>query len=99
MTRRAMELRKTMFGIKSCHRMGLIYTGQVRFNWNFLWLAMLMASALFLTGCGGINATGSVSPATFLLPGIMMNTVPAPATGEPAHKVASASSPQLALAR
>jgi hypothetical protein len=79
--------------------MGLIYTGQVRLNWNFLWLAMLMASALFLTGCGGINATGSVSPATFLLPGIMMNTMPAPATGEPTHKVASASSQQLALAR
>jgi hypothetical protein len=89
----------SMFGIKSCHRMGLIYNWQVRLNWNFLWLAMLTASALFLAGCGGINATGSVSPATFLLPGVMMNTVPAPATGEPTHKVASASFKQFALAR
>ncbi len=60
---------------------------------------MLTACALFLTGCGGINATGSVSPATFLLPGIMMNTLPAPVTGEPIHNVASESSQQLALAR
>ncbi|MGH7993859.1 MAG: hypothetical protein ACREDQ_10105 [Limisphaerales bacterium] len=71
----------------------------MRLNWNFLWLAMLTASALFLSGCGGINATGSVSPATFLLPGVMMNTVPAPAMGEPTHQVASASSKQFALAR
>jgi len=64
-----------------------------------VWLAILTASTLFLTGCGGISAGGSVSPATFLLPGVMMNTVPAPVTGEPTHKVASASSQQLALAR
>ena len=79
--------------------MGLIYTGQVRLNWNLVWLAMLTTSALLLTGCGGISAGGSVSPATFLLPGVMMNTVPAPATGEPTHKVASESSKQFALAR
>jgi len=79
--------------------MGLIYNGQVRFNWNLLCLAMLTALTLSLTGCGGINAGGSVSPATFLLPGVMMNTVPAPATGEPSHKVASESSKQFALAR
>jgi len=88
-----------MFGIKSCHRMGLIYNGQVRFNWNLLCLAMLTALTLSLTGCGGINVGGSVSPATFLLPGVMMNTVPAPATGEPTHKVASESSKQFVLAR
>ena len=99
MTHLAMELRMTMFGIKSCHRIGLIYNGQVRLNWNFLWLAMLTALTLSLTGCGGINAGGSVSPATFLLPGVMMNTMPAPATGEPTHKVASESSKQFALAR
>ena len=79
--------------------MGLIYTGQMRLNWNFLWLAMLTAFTLSLTGCGGISAGGSVSPATFLLPGVMMNTPPAPATGEPARKVASASFQQFALAR
>jgi len=60
---------------------------------------MLTVLTLSLAGCGGINASGSVSPATFLLPGVIMNTVPAPATGEPTHKIASESSRQFALAR
>lgn len=59
---------------------------------------MLTAFALSLTGCGGINVGGSVSPATFFLPGVM-NTVPAPTTGAPIPKVASESSKQVALAR
>jgi len=59
---------------------------------------MLTAFALSLTGCGGINVGGSVSPATFFLPGAM-NTVPAPATGKPAPKVASGPSQQFALIR
>jgi hypothetical protein len=67
----------------------------VRLNWKFLWLATLTALALSLTGCGGINLGGSVSPATFLLPGVM-NT-PAPKTGAP--MIASNPSQQLAQAR
>jgi hypothetical protein len=66
-----MELRNSIFGIKSCHRMGLIYTGQVRLNWNFLRLAMLAFLTLWGAGCSGINASGSVSPASFFLPGLM----------------------------
>jgi hypothetical protein len=66
----------SMFGIKSCHRVRLFYTGQVRFNLNFLWLAMLMTFALFSSGCSGINAGTSVSPATFLLPGILQAEPP-----------------------
>jgi len=46
---------------------------------------MLAAMALSLAGCGGVNVGGSVSPATFFLPGVM-NT-PAPKAGTP--KVAS----------
>jgi hypothetical protein len=57
---------------------------------------MLTAFALSLTGCGGINVGGSVSPATFFLPGAM-NTVPAPVTGAP--MIASKPSQQLAQAR
>jgi hypothetical protein len=60
-----------MWSIRSCHRVGLIYTGQVRINSNLPALAMLMASALFSTGCGGINASQSVSPASFFLPGVL----------------------------
>jgi len=52
----------------------------VRLNWKILRLA-LAATLLSLagTGCSGINAGQSVSPATFLLPGIMKNDAPAPA--------------------
>ena len=56
---------------------------------------MLTAFALSLTGCGGINVGGSVSPATFFLPGVM-NT-PAPKAGAP--KIASKPTTQLAQAR
>jgi hypothetical protein len=70
---------------------------QVRLNWKFVRLAMLAASVLSLTGCGGVNVGGSVSPATFFLPGVM-NTVPRPAaTGQP--MIAFKTSPQLAQAR
>jgi hypothetical protein len=34
-----------------------------------MWLAMLAALALFSAGCAGINASESVSPLDFLLPG------------------------------
>jgi len=56
---------------------------------------MLASCALSLTGCGGVNVGGSVSPATFFLPGVM-NT-PAPRTGAP--MIASKPSQQLAQAR
>jgi hypothetical protein len=51
----------------------------VRLNWKTLRLA-LAATLMSLAGisCSGINASQSVSPATFLLPGIMKNDVPAP---------------------
>ncbi len=58
---------------------------------------MLTAGALSLTGCGGVNLGGSVSPATFFLPGVK-NNVPAPAiTG--GSMVASKPSQQFAQAR
>jgi hypothetical protein len=39
-------------------------------------LAMLMALALCSTGCGGINASQSVSPASFFLPGLLKADLP-----------------------
>jgi hypothetical protein len=45
-------------------------------------LAMLMVLALFSTGCGGINASQSVSPASFFLPGLMK--ADPPSTNAPA---------------
>ena len=66
-----------MIGINSCHRAGLLYTGQVRLNWRFSWLAIPVALALLGAGCSGINTSQSVSPASFFLPGLMRNDAPA----------------------
>jgi len=38
---------------------------------------MIVALAVFSAGCSGINASTSVSPATFLLPGLMKTDPPA----------------------
>ncbi|HWY31675.1 MAG TPA: hypothetical protein VNX46_13020 [Candidatus Acidoferrum sp.] len=45
-------------------------------------MAIFVAIALATGGCGGINASQSVSPLDFLLPGIIKNC-PAPANSEP----------------
>src|SRR5437867_1447374 len=59
------------FTISCCHHVHPPYTPLVRFNWNSFQLAIIPVSALLLgTGCSGINASGSVSPATFFLPGL-----------------------------
>ncbi len=55
----------------------------VRLNWKFIWLAILLLPLPFLTGgCGGVNAGTTVSPATFFLPGLLRNDT-APATNAP----------------
>lgn len=43
----------------------------MRLNWKFLGLAGCAGALLLSSGCSGINTTHSVSPATFLLPGLM----------------------------
>jgi hypothetical protein len=56
----------------------------VRLNWKFIWLAILLLPLPFLiSGCGGVNAGTTVSPATFFLPGLLRNDT-APATNAPA---------------
>jgi hypothetical protein len=54
----------------------------VRLNWKFVWLAILLLPLPFLTGCGGVNAGTTVSPASFFLPGLLRNDT-APATNAP----------------
>jgi hypothetical protein len=85
-----------MLGIKSCHRIGLIYTGQVRLNWNLPCLAMLVFVTLASAGCSGINAGTTVSPASFFLPGLL-KADPLSATNAPV--AVSAPFQQLAQAR
>ena len=44
----------------------------VRFNWKTTRLVLVPALLLLAgAGCSGINASKSVSPATFLLPGLL----------------------------
>jgi hypothetical protein len=42
--------------------------------------AAILGVAALGTGCGGIGASGSVSPASFFLPGIGQNTPKAPSS-------------------
>jgi hypothetical protein len=67
----------------------------VRTGWKIL--APLVVIALIGAGCGGINASESVSPATFLMPGLLKNCPQCPATNEVA--VVAADSTPLAFSR
>ena len=61
-----------------------IYTRAVKWNWKRTSLgAALLATVLSSAGCSGIHASKGVSPATFLLPGLMKNDAPAPADSFP----------------
>jgi len=48
----------------------------VRLSWKFLRLALLAALPLAMAGCSGINASHSVSPLDFFLPGLLKNECP-----------------------
>jgi hypothetical protein len=61
-----------------------------------MWLAIPAALALLGAGCGGINGSESVSPASFFLPGLLKNDAPAQTN---APVVAADLSNQLAQAR
>jgi hypothetical protein len=51
----------------------------VRLNWKLLRLSACVSALLLLgVGCSGINVTKGVSPATFLLPGLLQDN-PQPA--------------------
>jgi hypothetical protein len=67
----------------------------VRTSWKIL--APLVVIALIGAGCGGISASQSVSPATFLLPGLLKNCPQCPATNQVA--VLTADSVPLAFSR
>jgi len=67
----------------------------VRTSWKIL--APLVVVALIGAGCGGISASQSVSPATFLLPGLLKNCPQCPATNE--IVIVAADSAPLAFSR
>jgi len=69
-----------MQSISGCHRAGVAYNHQVRLFWHLHCLALLAALPLVFTGCGGIQASKTVSPATFFMPTIMRVDPPVEAT-------------------
>ena len=71
------------------------YSVHVNSKWNLFRkaAALVMASvALLGIGCGGIGASGSISPASFLLPGLGHND----SQKAPADEVEQPTSPQVA---
>jgi hypothetical protein len=68
----------------------------VSFQRKIVWLALVAALSVATGGCGGINASHSISPASFLLPGLLKaQPRPAPADetlpdAAPAREVALA---------
>ncbi len=56
----------------------------MRFVWKIAGGFAALLLILSCTGCGGINAEGSVSPATFLLPGLMRVEPESPAAPDSA---------------
>ena len=50
----------------------------LKFKGKIIALATLPALVLMVGGCGGINTTQSVSPASFFLPGLLKADPPAP---------------------
>ena len=56
----------------------------VKWNWKWFRSAALVALLAVGAGCSGIHASKSISPATFLLPGLLKNEVPAAQDSIPA---------------
>lgn len=48
----------------------------VKWNWKWLRAAGLLAVVALGAGCSGINASKSVSPLDFILPGLIKNGAP-----------------------
>jgi hypothetical protein len=89
---------KINLGISSCEHLLRIYTLlSVTLQRKTFQLAAVAALLVLTAGCSGLNATQSISPASFLLPGLL-KADPAPATGDVTLPETPAAK-QVALAR
>jgi hypothetical protein len=70
-----------------------LYCALVKLNWKVA-VILLPSVALLGTGCSGINTSHSVSPATFLIPGLL-KAEPARPDAEPVPEV----TPPVQIAR
>lgn len=50
----------------------------VKWNWKWFRAASLLSIVALGAGCGGFHGSKSVSPASFLIPGLLKNDAPAP---------------------
>ena len=50
----------------------------MKWNWKWFQAAGLIAILALGAGCGGLHASKSVSPASFLIPGLLKNDAPVP---------------------
>jgi hypothetical protein len=69
--------------------LSLLIVHAMRLNWHLLSLAVLVMLAVLGAGCSGINASGSGSPASFFLPGLMQNAPLPPGLPDPGAPVGS----------
>jgi hypothetical protein len=57
----------------------------MRLSWRWLGRAILLLPLLLVAGCSGVNATGTVNPLMFLVPGLGQTapqTIPPAVPGE-----------------
>jgi hypothetical protein len=69
----------------------------MRRNWKILRFGAIPALVLLGAGCSGFNASQSISPATFFLPGLL-KADPAPSKEQPTP-VIPAAEPQTQIAQ
>lgn len=66
--------RKSLRQLGDCGTGGHTYADRMKFGRRLALVAGSLALGYAAAGCGGVNARGSVSPASFLLPGILYRT-------------------------
>ena len=86
-------------GIIDCQANDPPYTCLLSLNRNHFRMAIIPAVLLLGAGCSGINASHSISPASFFLPGLVQAppAQAAPATGQAASPSASTELVQLRI--
>ncbi|GEM_PF-1730650 len=57
-----------------------MYDGLMKLGRSMLLWVGLVGLAIGATGCGGINASHSISPASLLLPGLIESAAPMPSS-------------------
>lgn len=65
----------------------------MRLGKKLLVALLSLAAACLMTGCGGVQTSQGVSPATFFMPGLLRANQPKPPPGTPTNSVAAVTPP------